>query len=279
MRGPVSVSTVAFDGYPLDVALAAIAGCGARFAELAYIQGYGAFDESAFADAAATEARARLAAAGLASVAVSAHIDLGIEGALEQLRRRVSFAHGIGARILITNAGRRGAATAIMRTVEAVLPDCAAADVTLALENPGHGADALFGKGSDGAALAEAFASPHLGLNYDAGNILSYSNGALHPETDVGDAAPFIRHVHLKDFREDGPDWRFTALGDGLIDIAAVGHVLSGSMPGVPVGLELPLRLRRPDHGDPVRDLSPVPLDLAVQAIRRSLGRWTATTA
>lgn len=46
---PLSVSTVAYDGHPLDVALASLAALGIDTVELAYIEGYStAFDESVF---------------------------------------------------------------------------------------------------------------------------------------------------------------------------------------------------------------------------------------
>lgn len=267
----VSVSTVAFDGYPLPVALSAIAGCGARHAELAYIQGYGDFDETAFSAAAAGVARGELAQAGLSSVAVSAHIDLGAGGALERLRRRLDFAGAIGARILITNAGTTAARDAVMRTVEAALPLCLDAGLVLALENPGHGTGALFGCAAEGVALVQAFASPGLGLNYDAGNILTYSGGACRPETDLAAALPWVAHVHLKDFKPHGADWVFTPLGDGQLDLASLAPSLRQA--DLPIGIELPLRLRRPGRGDPVRASAPEPLAMIEQAVKSSLAR------
>ena len=272
----VSVSTVAFDGYPLDITLGAIAACGARFAELAYIRGYGDFDETAFSASAAAGARAALADAGLSSVAVSAHLDPGVAGAVEQLRRRIAFVRGIGAQILITNAGRHEAATAVMRTIEAVLPDCVEAGVVLALENPGHGTGALFGRAIDGVSLAEAFASPHVGLNYDYGNIHSYSRGAVRPDQDAVVALPVMRHVHVKDVRTDGEDWRFVAIGNGEVDCVALARLLATKGADIPVGLELPLRLWRPGKGDPVRGAAPIPLDEAKEAVRTSIERWNA---
>lgn len=267
--GRVSVSTVAFDGHPLPVALAAIAGCGARHAELAYIQGYGDFDETAFSAAAAGEARAELARAGLSSFAVSAHIDLGADGAPERLRRRLGFAGEIGAEFLITNAGPRASRDAVMRTLEAVLPFCLEAGLVLALENPGHGAGALFGCAEDGAALARAFASPALGLNYDAGNILTYSGGGRSPERDLPAALPFVVHAHLKDVRAAGADWVFTPLGDGQVGIDALAPALRRA--NLPIGIELPLRLRRPGRGDPVRAPTPEPVAAIERAVKASM--------
>ncbi len=267
----ISVSTVAFDGYPLPFALSAIAGCGARHAELAYIQGYGDFDETAFSAAAAGVARTALAQAGLSSVAVSAHIDLGAGGALERLRRRIDFAGALSARVLITNAGTVAARDSVMRTLEAALPFCLDAGLVLALENPGHGTGALFGRAAEGVALVHAFASPGLRLNYDAGNVLTYSGGACRPETDLASALPVVAHVHLKDIEPRGADWVFTRLGDGELDLASLAPSLRQS--DLPIGIELPLRLRRPGRGDPVRASTPEPLAAIEHAVRSSLAR------
>lgn len=266
-----SVSTVAFDGHPLPVALAAIARCGARYAEPAYIEGYGDFDETAFSAAAAGTFRAELRQAGLSSFAVSAHIDLGREDASERLRRRLGFAGEIGAGILITNAGRRDARDAVMRTVEGVLPFCLASGLVLALENPGHGTNALFGRGDEGAALAQAFACPALGLNYDAGNILTYSGGERQPASDLADALRFTVHSHLKDVAAIDGDWVFTPLGDGQVGFDTLVPMLRDAK--LPIGIELPLRLHRPGRGDPVRKPHPIPLHHIERAVTSSLVR------
>jgi hypothetical protein len=42
------------------------------------------------------------------------------------------------------------------------------------------------------------------------------------------------------------------------------------------VGIELPLRLRRPERGDPVRMAEPVPLAVIREAVERSLRVWEA---
>ena len=270
-RRQVSVSTVAFDGYPLPVALSAIAACGARYAELAYIQGYGDFDETAFSAAAAGAARAELAQAGLSSVAVSAHMDLGAGSAIERLQRRLDFAGDIGAHFLITNAGTIATRDAVMRTLETVPPSCLDQGLVIALENPGHGTGALFGKALEGVALVEAFASPALGLNYDAGNILTYSGGHCRPETDLASALSHVVHLHLKDFASHGADWVFTELGTGQLDLEALAPLLRRT--NVPIGLELPLRLRRPGRADPVRAPQAEPLSRIKQAVLSSIAK------
>lgn len=89
---PLSVSTVAFDGYGLDRAIAGIAEAGAALVELAFIQGYVDFDEDSFADAKGRALRQRIVAAGLGARCVSAHMDLSNPDAKAMLARRIGFA-------------------------------------------------------------------------------------------------------------------------------------------------------------------------------------------
>jgi len=267
----VSVSTAAFDGYDLDLATAEIAALGATHVELAYIQGYVEFDESAFGEANAARVARALAAAGLASVALSAHVNAGGERAAEELERRMDFARRIGAAIVITNAAPQAQRAAFLRNLERLLPRAEALGAVLALENPGHGSGNLIGTAADAVALVEAIGSPQLRVNYDFGNVLTYSGETVRPETDFEAALPVAAHFHFKDLRSDAAGWSFTAVGDGTVDYAAVLRRLDALGDATPVGLELPLRLRRPGRQDPARAPDPVPLPVIREAVRRSL--------
>jgi sugar phosphate isomerase/epimerase len=265
---PIAVSTALFDGYSMEAAIHEIAASGASHVEPAFIRGYVEFDENAFSAASASIMARALAEAGLKSVAVSAHLDLALPEAADMLRRRLDFAERIGAGYVITNTGAQRNADAIFRTIEAVLPACEQADVALALENPGHGEGDLIGNGADGAAVVARFASPFVRLNYDAGNIFTYSREARRPEHDIAEALPAIAHLHLKDVAGDENGWRFTPLGEGSIDYAALWKLVPADLP---VGIELPLRLERPNRADPARRPEPLPLPELRDSLLRSL--------
>lgn len=270
MAGPapvLSLSTVIFDGYGLEVAVAETAALGLTRIEPAYIAGYLDFDETAFSDAAAARLRRLVDAAGVAAQAVSAHMDLGVPGAPEMLARRVRFAAGIGAPVLITNSSTVEREAPALAAIEGVLPVAEGAGVIIALENPGHGRDSLIPTGRAGARLAARFDSPHLRLNWDAGNVVTYNRGAVDPLADLEEARPHLAHLHLKDIAESGADWEFCAIGDGIAPCRAALTALAG----VPAALELPLRLRRPGRGDPRRRAERLPLDALRRAVRRSL--------
>lgn len=270
----VSVSTALFDGYPMEQAIEEIGLAGARSVEPAYIKGYVSFDESAFSQAGARRLRTILEAAGLPSLAVSAHLDLGAPDALDMLERRIRFAAGIGARFVITNAGAASMQDAIVGVLERVIPVCEASGIVVALENPGHGAGDILGDGRMGAALLARLSSSSVRMNYDAGNIVTYSHGRVPPHADFPAARDWVSHLHLKDILCLPDEWRFTAVGEGAVDYAALWPLLP---PDLPVALELPLRLQRPGRGDPVRmserrDLETIRSALATSL--RHVARW-----
>lgn len=267
----ISVSTAVFDGYGFDAAIDGIAACGAGWIEPAYIGGYVDFGEADLTEAAAEALSRRIRAGGLRVNAVSAHMDLGSArpSTDEMLARRVRFAAALGARFLITNAGLAAQKDAVHRRIEAILPICHAAGVVLAVENPGHGAGALVGHAADGDMLVRHFDDPRLRMNYDAGNAYSYSGADLQPGADIARAdMASIGHLHIKDLRAKGRDWEFCAAGAGEVDYAALWPLIPADLP---LSLELPLRLRRPLRGDPVRQSGIAPEAVVRESVRRSL--------
>ena len=264
----VSVSTALFDGYPMEMAIEEVAAAGARSVEPAFIKGYVDFDESAFSAANAVRLSRRIAASGLLATAVSAHMDLSAPDAFMMLRRRIRFAAELGARFLVTNAGPAAARNHIVGLLRAVAPDCRAAGIRLALENPGHGCGDMIGSAREGMALLAELALPEVGLNYDVGNVFTYSRETIAPEADIAGSTGGIAHLHLKDVSSGDDGWTFTAIGDGSIDYCAVWAELPRDLP---VGIELPLRLDRTGRADPTRRAGRVPLEIVREAMRRSL--------
>lgn len=266
----VAVSTALFDGYSMGTAVEEIAAGGAAAVEPAYIKGYVDFDETAFGDGAASRLSRLVTDAGLGIVAVSAHMDLGLREAGEMLARRIAFAGMLGARFLITNTGAVTAVHDIVSVLEGVQKACEAAGVCLALENPGHGGGDLLGTGSEGRAFLDTLDLPHLCLNYDVGNVFTFSREAIRPEQDIAGAVARIGHVHLKDVLADRQGWTFTAIGDGSIDYPSLWKLLPED---IPVAIELPLRLDRSGRMDPVRRRERTDMASIRRAMRRSLDR------
>jgi sugar phosphate isomerase/epimerase len=247
----VAVSTVVFDGLDLSRGARILSDLGVPEVEVAYIEGYMPFDEGTFTERAGREVATLFRDHGVTMRAVSAHTDLGRSDGFERLLRRLEFAAGAGVDTIVSNATTASARSAFMRNVDAVLPRFADAGVVLAIENPGHGRDALVPDGRTGAAIVAEWSTPWLRLNYDIGNAYTYAEGRIDLAADLETALPFVRRVHLKDVAEDGPDWIFCHLGAGAI---GYGKRLSlAPLRGVDVTLEHPIRLWRPNRADPVR--------------------------
>ena len=266
-RRIVSVSTVAWDGHGMEAALDGAAKAGASHVEPAFIRGTIPFTEQDFDAGPASSLRRALEDRGLRAGALSAHLDLSAPGAGEALQRRIRFAALIGAPFVVTNAGPARAQDAIRRALDAALGEEGPA---VLLENPGHGTGDLIPEAAAGAAFLERVgADPaRLGLNLDLGNVHTYSHGAVPLTGQVAAAGPWLRHLHLKDVRDTGAGWHFTAIGTGDLPYA---DLLAEVPPDLPLGLELPLRLRREGYADPSRAEAPVPPEEIAAAVRASL--------
>jgi sugar phosphate isomerase/epimerase len=265
----ISVSTVAFDGYPIDLAFSEMAKLGVTLVEPAYIKGYMDFGEDDFSDAAAAMMRRKLSDHGLSSIAISAHMDNGDPDAKDMLARRIRFAAAIGARFAITNSTTIDRRSSLEHTLAANLPLAQQLGVTIALENPANGTTNLMRDGKEGAAVVAAFNSPFLRLNYDTANALTCKEGNVRPEADIDDALPQVCHVHLKDVVRRESLWRYVAIGEGELDYSVLLAKLKPH-PDIPLTLELPLRLKRRFHADPERDAELPSIDKITMAIRSS---------
>lgn len=272
----VSVSGAPYDGHAMPAVFESLARLGVRHVEPAFIVGYTEpFDETAFLPARILECRAELGQSGLSCHALSTHIDLGLPDAVEVFTNRMAFAAGIGARIVCTNASARTRETAFERNLETLLRRAEGFDLVIALENPGDGSDNLLNTAADAPALIRRFASPRLGLNYDAANTASHRPDFGDFAADAIEALPLSVHAHIKDVARTPQGWFFAPLGEGDIDCRRICEAL-GDHPRLPISIELPLRLHRDAAARPVRAANPLPLAVIEDALARSLRAVTS---
>lgn len=267
----LALSTVAYDGHDLDVALASTAAVGFEAVELAYIEGYAdTIDDAVFAGEEAARAAAMLRAHGLRCSAVSAHIDLADPRAVERMISRIRYAAGVGARRVVTNAASLAAGQGFDATVRALLPHAERHGVVICLENPGSGVPNVVNDGATAVAVLERIGHPLLRLNYDFANALSHFPWRFATEADFVQTLPWLEQLHLKDVRR-GPagDFSFPALGEGEVDFTAVIEVLRSER-AVALSVELPLRLRRNPGGRPWRLPDPLPREEIDAVVQRS---------
>lgn len=70
---------------------------------------------------------------------------------------------------------------------------------------------------------------PHVGINFDTGNIAYYNQG-VDPADELVQIVSWVRNVHLKDNRGGFEDWYFPALGQGgAVDFRRVKSILDSA--------------------------------------------------
>ncbi|MFI5338211.1 MAG: sugar phosphate isomerase/epimerase family protein [Candidatus Methylomirabilales bacterium] len=240
----VSVSTMAFDGYSLETALDELAALGVRYVEPASVDKvFQHLTEEDFRDARAAWLKHQLAMRDLSCVSLSAHMDLTRPDSVDRFLRRLEFARAIGARIVNTIAGPTAGLEGFRTNIPTIGKRAADLDLTLALENHGD----LVDRGPQIVEFTERIGIPAVRANYDTGNAWYYAKGGLDPAVELAGVASVVAHVHLKDPRVEDGVMRWVALGDGVLDLPAVGRILRHRLPAVPVSIELSLRQRSRD--------------------------------
>jgi sugar phosphate isomerase/epimerase len=240
----VSVSSMAFDGYSLETALDELAALGVRFVEPASVDKvFQHLVEADFCDTRAVWLREEMARRNLRCLSLSAHVDLTQADSVDRFLRRMEFAQAIGARIVNTIAGPAGNLTGFKANIPAIARRAADLGIVVALENHGD----LMDRGRQAVEFIRAIGSPAIRANYDTGNAWYYAKGGLNPAEDLAEVVPVVAHVHLKAPRMEDGMMRWVALGEGILDLPAVGRVLCERLPGVPISVELSLRQRSRD--------------------------------
>ncbi len=265
----ISISGAPYDGHPVPAMLASLASIGATHVEPAYIVGYTEpFDESEFKPAQAQQWRRWLADAGVSCYAMSSHIDLGRDDAVEVFRGRMDFARAIGVQVINTNAAARRLEKKFFANIDVLARHAESIGLTIGLENPGDGSENLLNTAADAPALLATIAHDSVGLNYDAGNTISH-RGAVKPAQDALAAMPLCVYTHIKDVRVDTNGYFFTPLGRGNIDCATILRALAQTE--LNLSIEIPLRLHRLPSAQPSRAPYRVPLGDIEAVLRPAL--------
>jgi sugar phosphate isomerase/epimerase len=240
----VSVSSMAFDGYPLETALDELASLGLAYVEPTSVDKvFQHLVEEDFCDKRAAWLTGQMASRGLSCLSLSAHMDLTRPDSVDRFRRRLEFAHAIGARIVNTIAGPTSGLQGFRCNIPAIGKRAADLCLTLALENHGD----LMNRGRQIADLIGEIDIPAVRVNYDTGNAWYYGRGVVDATVELAEVASIVAHVHLKTPRVEEGMIRWVALGDGILDLPAVGRILRELLPTTPVSIELSPRQRSQD--------------------------------
>lgn len=272
----LSCSTVAFDGYDVAVAIKEIGKIGFDGIELGFIEGYvGNFSDELFGDESARTVEAVLRSTGLSCSAVSGHIDLACDDAIERAALRLRFAAQVGSPRLITNAAVRSNGEAFFRNMESIIREAERSKVIVCLENPGNGIENVIDDGLSAVGVLKRIGHPLVRMNYDFANTASHapasSTAHFQTEQDFRHILPWLEQLHLKDVRRTpGGDFEYPALGEGCIDFRTVFLTLAERAARPNLSLEIPVRLRRHPDGSPYRLPGPVAIEKIIGVLGRS---------
>jgi len=269
MERIISISAVAYDGYPAEVAFEHIKKIGADYVELALIEGYvESINEELFSIKEARNIKQRLKENDLSCHTISAHTDLGTKNAVEKFLIRMEFATEIGAKIIISNAALKSEEKQFYKNMEKIIPHADTYSLLIGLENPGDGRDNIINTGKEAIKVVEKVGSPWIKLNYDCGNLITHHQGKIKPEEDLNYAIPHCIHFHIKDVIPVKDGWEFPVVGKGIIDYKTILSSLVKK--DTPFSLEVPVRLRRKKDSSPYRLPEPVDIKLTDTIIKES---------
>lgn len=263
----LSCSTVSFDGYEIALAIEEIGKLGFDGVELGFIEGYvGNFSDELFGEESARSVVAALGSAGLPCSAVSGHIDLAENDAVERAALRLRFAARVGAARLVTNAAVRLNEEAFFRNMESIIREAERWKVIVCLENPGNGVGNVIDDGVSAVDVMKRIGHPLVRINYDFANTASHAPASsaanFQTETDFIQILPWLEQLHLKDVRRaSSGDFEYPAIGEGCIDFRSVFLTLAERKARPNLSLEIPVRLRRYPNGSPYRSAEPVPFE------------------
>ncbi len=242
----ISVSTIAFRGFDFPTIVKELADAGIKYVEFAFIKGYTKdLAKSDFSLSNARFLRKLLEEHDLKTIALSAHMDLGQADAVDGFKSRINFAKELGVDIILSNSSTQSQRDAFFRNMDQIVQYAESTDITIGLENPGDGRDNLIGSGRNGEMIVREINSPRVQLNYDFCNVFSYSKGQIKPDEDMHHAAAHSTYFHLKDMKPDEAGWIFPEIGKGVINYQKILEYIRSQSARIPIGLELPLAIRR----------------------------------
>lgn len=181
----------------------------------------------------------RLTSYGVTPISVGAYCDLLDPRQVDAMRRRIDFAHALGAGIVVSDASLQLEVDAnqqrkLVNTLRYLGDYAADLAVRIALEI--HGG--LTRNGKLARRLLDAVDHPAVGVNYDTGNVYYY-NDDVDPAEDIKHVADRVFQVHLKDTLGGKGEWQFCALGEGRVGFPAVVAALQAAQFTGPYSLEL----------------------------------------
>ena len=265
----VAVSTTAYDGYSLEVALKQISTLGCKYVELAAISGIiEHLRPHDFNDDRMQYIKDVMSQYGLSSVGFSGHVDLADEGIVPVFKKRMSFAKKIGAKVINTNAGPREKLKTFYRNIVPIAEYAKDLGIIVALETHGD----IIGSGEESRQVIDHIGSDDIKINYDFANAFYFSAGKIRPEEDFKYVLEHTVYLHIKDVALSQDMWRFTKIGEGIVDYQRIFGTLRERNLEIPMSLEFPLRLRGKKGGSLQKSEEKPQIEEINQIIKDSMG-------
>jgi sugar phosphate isomerase/epimerase len=229
MENKVLLNLNSYHGFNVDEALEGTAAAGFRYAEICAVKGW---TENVMPDMDKSELdriKKKMKSLNLAAIALGGHCNLMDIKRLDDFRKNINLALGLGCQYIISSTGEahfgkdeKFSDDALVENIKSLLPDLKKGGMVLGLEV--HGSE--YGTGSSLRNVVEKVGSDLVGVTYDTGNALFYGGKLCHEE--IRECYDIVKFVHLKDKIGGPKEWNFPAVGKGGLKIAEFIDFLNG---------------------------------------------------
>lgn len=239
----LAVNTSIYDGYDLETIFSSIKKCRFNYFELAYNQGYVSnLNQDLFSEENARYINYLKNKYKLDTLALGCTMDLSTEGLYDIFSARLTFANLIGAKyinVCTTKLENKDKLIINLKSLKSLLEKN---HCILCLENAGDYNFNAFVKLEDGLGILNQLDNDFYAINFDPGNMLTYDIKLNLIEQSMN-SIKYCKYFHIKDVIIEDDKFRFTAIGDGMIDYCNIVSQLKRS--NIPCSLEIPLRIYR----------------------------------
>jgi len=254
-------SSIIFLPYSLEQALEGLSEAGFKHVEIGAVKDFlEHLDPDNLGAAEIASCQRLLDRYGLTCISMSGHAPLHLEVGRQRLLNVLRAGKELGISVLNTFTGDAETPeeiAAFITNVRAIAEEAEEAGIRLCIETDSN----LLPTAAVGQKILAEIANPWVGLNYDPGNVIYYTEAI--PEEDIVLALPSLGPVHLKDKRGGKGVADFPPLGDGDIDIPRILQTLTDAGFDGPVSMEIEFT-----------DYSWPPFEQCISEARRSKAYW-----
>ncbi|WED28765.1 sugar phosphate isomerase/epimerase [Vibrio sp. DW001] len=271
MTSSFSISTVAYSGYKIDVALDSIQSLGVEQIELALILGaiYGLKEEDVNVEF-AQYAKNQLDIRGMTCSSLACHCPLTGDNCNTLLKKRLNICHTLDCKFLILYAPRDCSLNEFVEFVGESLQLSKKLGIRILIENVGDQLPYVFNGSSDLGSFCGSIDSSVMGVNYDPGNFASHRP----LDNIVQDAIACLdacEHIHIKDVVRTETHYEFCEVGDGICDYGELLTAMNQRTTPIMFSIEAPYGLERTLAG--TAGFKPIEEKLSVSEIEEKLCR------